>query len=254
MCSTSSVMHPAARAGSRTPRRRSRRRPGRRCASRRAARRRARSARRSRRAAGRGCPDGVSTASKAMDPTTVSVMAAREASECLAAAMRAIRITEWGGPEVLELVEDAPVPEPGDQRGARPRHARRHQLRRHPRARELLPRALRAAARARARRSRAWSSATAHGFEAGQRVVALVGTGGYAEYVAAPAATTFADPRRRRRRDRARAAAAGPDRVAPVPHVARRLAPGESVVVHAARRRRRLARRPARQARSAPAA
>ena len=28
--------------------------------------------------------------------------------------MRAIRISEWGGPEVLELVEDAPVPEPGE--------------------------------------------------------------------------------------------------------------------------------------------
>ena len=28
--------------------------------------------------------------------------------------MRAIRITEWGGPEVLELVDDQPVPEPGD--------------------------------------------------------------------------------------------------------------------------------------------
>ena len=28
--------------------------------------------------------------------------------------MRAIRITEFGGPEVLELVEDAPVPEPGE--------------------------------------------------------------------------------------------------------------------------------------------
>ena len=34
----------------------------------------------------------------------------------------------------------------------------------------------------------------AHGFEAGQRVVALVGTGGYAEYATAPAATTFAVP------------------------------------------------------------
>ena len=29
--------------------------------------------------------------------------------------MRAIRISEWGGPEVLELAEDAPVPEPGEQ-------------------------------------------------------------------------------------------------------------------------------------------
>jgi NADPH2:quinone reductase len=28
--------------------------------------------------------------------------------------VRAIRIDEWGGPEVLKLVEDAPVPEPGD--------------------------------------------------------------------------------------------------------------------------------------------
>src|ERR1700759_1950689 len=28
--------------------------------------------------------------------------------------MRAIRISQWGGPEVLELVEDAPVPEPAD--------------------------------------------------------------------------------------------------------------------------------------------
>ena len=28
--------------------------------------------------------------------------------------MRAIRISEWGGPEVLELVEDADVPDPGE--------------------------------------------------------------------------------------------------------------------------------------------
>ena len=27
--------------------------------------------------------------------------------------MRAIRISQWGGPEVLEYVEDAPMPEPG---------------------------------------------------------------------------------------------------------------------------------------------
>ena len=27
--------------------------------------------------------------------------------------MRAIRISQWGGPEVLEFVEDAPMPEPG---------------------------------------------------------------------------------------------------------------------------------------------
>ena len=36
------------------------------------------------------------------------------ASRVSSAAVRAIRISEWGGPEVLELVEDAPVPEPAD--------------------------------------------------------------------------------------------------------------------------------------------
>ena len=53
----------------------------------------------------------VSTASNAIDPTTVRDMRAGRVSS---AAVRAIRISEWGGPEVLELVEDAPVPEPGD--------------------------------------------------------------------------------------------------------------------------------------------
>ena len=42
----------------------------------------------------------------------------------------------------------------------------------------------------------------AHGFQAGQRVVALVGTGGYAEYAAARPATTFAVPDERGRRRR----------------------------------------------------
>src|SRR5918995_6796656 len=36
------------------------------------------------------------------------------ASRVSSAAVRAIRISSFGGPEVLELVEDAPVPEPGD--------------------------------------------------------------------------------------------------------------------------------------------
>src|SRR5918993_933116 len=83
----------------------------------------------------------VSTASNAMDPTTVRLMRPGRVSS---AAVRAIRISEWGGPEVLELVEDPPVPQ---RDGGR--------------------------------------------FRAGQRVVSLVGTGGYAEYVAADAATTF---------------------------------------------------------------
>jgi NADPH2:quinone reductase len=98
--------------------------------------------------------------------------------------VRAIRISEWGGPEVLELVEDEPVPEAGEGqvliRVARAgvnfadTHARensylaRYEL-------PLIPGAEVAGVRE----------------DTGQRVVALVGTGGYAEYVAADEATVF---------------------------------------------------------------
>jgi NADPH:quinone reductase len=98
--------------------------------------------------------------------------------------VRAIRISEWGGPEVLELVEDAPVPEPGDGQvlvrvsragiNFADTHARensylaRYEL-------PLIPGAEVAGVRE----------------DTGERVVALVGTGGYAEFVAADAATAF---------------------------------------------------------------
>src|SRR5215210_3313945 len=66
-------------------------------------------------------PKGVLTASKAMDPTTTrlmrrgSVSAARRGSapRVACAAMRAIQIEEFGGPEVMQLA-DLPVPEPDD--------------------------------------------------------------------------------------------------------------------------------------------
>jgi len=107
-------------------------------------------------------------------------------------AMRAIRISEWGGPEVLELVE-----------AERPRADEHHVLVRvtraginfadtHARENSYL-----------ARYELPFSPGAevagvveedGGGFEAGQRVVALVGMGGYAEYVAAPAATTIAIP------------------------------------------------------------
>jgi NADPH:quinone reductase len=107
--------------------------------------------------------------------------------------MRAIRISEWGGPEVLELAEDAPVPEPGDQ-GVLVRvtragvnfadtHARENTYL----ARYELPLVPGAEIAGVVERD-------GHGFEAGQRVVSLVGTGGYAEYAAPHAATTFAIP------------------------------------------------------------
>jgi NADPH:quinone reductase len=107
--------------------------------------------------------------------------------------MRAIRISEWGGPEVLELVDDAPVPEPGDGQllvrvtragiNFADTHARENSYL----ARYELPLTPGAEVAGVVERD-------AHGFSAGQRVVAMVGTGGYAEYVAAPAATTFAVP------------------------------------------------------------
>jgi NADPH2:quinone reductase len=107
--------------------------------------------------------------------------------------MRAIRIGEWGGPEVLELVDDAPVPEPGEHEllvrvtragiNFADTHARENSYL----ARYELPLVPGAEVAGVVERD-------GHGFTAGQRVVALVGTGGYAEYAAAAAATTFAVP------------------------------------------------------------
>jgi NADPH:quinone reductase len=98
--------------------------------------------------------------------------------------VRAIRISEWGGPEVLELVEDAPVPEAGDGQvlvrvsragiNFADTHARentylaRYEL-------PLTPGAEVAGVRE----------------DTGERVVGLVGTGGYAEYVVADEASVF---------------------------------------------------------------
>src|SRR5215213_2088062 len=125
--------------------------------------------------------DCVSTASNAMDPTTVRLMRPGRVSS---AAVRAIRISEWGGPEVLELVEDAPVPEPGDgQVLIRVARAGVNFADTHTRENSYLAR---------------YELPLTPGAEVagviegtGRRVVSLVGTGGYAEYVAADEATTF---------------------------------------------------------------
>src|SRR5215208_1860670 len=98
--------------------------------------------------------------------------------------MRAVRISEWGGPEVLELVEDAPVPEPADG--------------------QVLIRVHRAGVNGADTQARENSYLARYGLPVipgaevagvvegtGRRVVSLVGTGGYAEYVAADEATTF---------------------------------------------------------------
>jgi NADPH2:quinone reductase len=98
--------------------------------------------------------------------------------------VRAIRITEWGGPEVLQLVEDAEVPQPGEgQVLVRVSRAGINFADTHARENSYLAR---------------YELPLVPGGEVagvredtGQRVVALVGTGGYAEFAVADEAVTF---------------------------------------------------------------
>jgi NADPH:quinone reductase len=146
--------------------------------------------------------------------------------------VRAIRISEWGGPQVLELVEDAPLPEPDEHQvlvrvtGAGINFADTHARENTYLARYELPLTPGAEIAGIVERD-------GGGLQAGQRVVALVGTGGYAEYAAAPATTTFPIP------DGVSDATALALLLQGLTawHLYRtsaRLAPGESVVVHAA--------------------
>jgi NADPH:quinone reductase len=100
--------------------------------------------------------------------------------------MRAIQQQEFGGPEVLELVE-LPTPEPGEGEvlvrvtRAGLNFADTHQRTNSYLAKATLP--LVPGAEVAGVRE-----------DTGERVVALVGTGGYAEYATAPAALTFPIP------------------------------------------------------------
>ena len=100
--------------------------------------------------------------------------------------MRAIRISRWGGPEVLELVEDAPEPEPGEGEllvrvnRAGINYADTHQTENTYLARYQLPLTP--------------GAEVAGTTEDGRHVVALTGSGGYAERAAVPEATTFPIP------------------------------------------------------------
>src|SRR3954464_3518659 len=138
--------------------------------------------------------------------------------------MRAVRISAFGGPEVLELVEDAPVPEPGEG--------------------QVLVRVSRAGINFADTHARDNTYLSAYelpltpggevaGEADGRRVVALVGTGGYAEYAVAAAGATFPLP------DGVSDAAALALIIQGLSawHLLRtsaKLAEGESVVVHAA--------------------
>jgi NADPH:quinone reductase len=100
--------------------------------------------------------------------------------------MRAIQQQEFGGPEVLELVE-LPVPEPGDGevliRVARAgmNFADTHQRRNDYLAAQQLPLI-------------PGGEVAGVREDTGERVVALCGTGGYAEYATAPEALAFPIP------------------------------------------------------------
>jgi NADPH2:quinone reductase len=100
--------------------------------------------------------------------------------------MRAIRVNQWGGPEVLEFVEDAPMPEPGgddllihvnrsgvnyaDTHAAENTYLAKYEL-------PLTP-----------------GAEVAGVTEDGRRVVAMTANGGYAEYVAVPKASAIPIP------------------------------------------------------------
>src|SRR5256885_13758438 len=99
--------------------------------------------------------------------------------------MRAIQIAEFGGPEVLQLV-DIPVPEPGEGEvlievsHAGLNFADTHQRENSYLARYELPLIP--------------GTEVAGTLPDGQRVMALTGTGGYAQFAVAPASQTFPIP------------------------------------------------------------
>ena len=100
--------------------------------------------------------------------------------------MRAIQMSEYGGPEVLQLVE-LPVPAPGDGEvlvkvnRAGLNFADTHRRTNSYLAKDELPLV-------------PGSEVAGVRQDSGERVVALCGSGGYAEYATAPAALTFPIP------------------------------------------------------------
>src|SRR5918997_2930391 len=145
-------------------------------------------------------PCGVCTASNAMDPTTVTLMdstllvaprcsrsgCARAREVWCARQMRAIQMSEYGGPEVLRLVElPQPAPGPGEVlvRVSRAglNFADTHRRTNTYLAKDELPLV-------------PGSEVAGVREDTGERVVALMGYGGYDEYATAPAALTFPIP------------------------------------------------------------
>jgi NADPH:quinone reductase len=106
--------------------------------------------------------------------------------------MRAVQLTEFGGPEVLRVAE-LPIPEPGPGEllirvtRAGLNFGDTHQRRNQYIAKHELPVVLGGEVAGTVERAEG-------GFAEGERVIALLQTGGYAEYAVAPAARTFRIP------------------------------------------------------------
>ncbi len=147
--------------------------------------------------------------------------------------MRAIQISEFGGPEVLRLVE-LPMPEPGAGEALiRVTRAGVNFAETHQRTNSYVRKATLPLVPGGEVAGVVESAPPDAAIEPGQRVVALTGDGGYAEYVTAPADRCYPIP-----------AALDDDTAVAILiqgltawhlyRTAGRVAPGESVVVHSA--------------------
>jgi NADPH:quinone reductase len=147
--------------------------------------------------------------------------------------MRAIQISEFGGPEVMRLVE-LPTPEPGsDELLIRVSRAGINFADTHTRTNSYVRKATLPLVPGGEVAGTVVSSPPDSGFSEGQRVIALTGVGGYAEYALAPAAHSFQIP------DDVDDAAALAVLIQGLTawhlyRTAGRVADGESVVVHSA--------------------
>jgi NADPH:quinone reductase len=108
--------------------------------------------------------------------------------------MRAIQITEFGGPEVLKLVE-LPTPEPGPEEVLiRVSRAGINFADTHTRTNSYVQKATLPLVPGGEVAGVVVEAPAGSGLQAGERVIALTGSGGYAEYAVAPRELTFPIP------------------------------------------------------------